>query len=65
VPTRSPIRTPTASASHVAQTLDLNIERVLDHWPVAYVREVIANAIDEQLLTDTGAPDIAKVDKGE
>jgi hypothetical protein len=31
---------------------DLNIERVLEHWSVAHaIREVIANALDEQALT--------------
>lgn len=33
---------------------DLNTERVLDHWsPVHAVREIIANALDEQTLTNT------------
>lgn len=33
---------------------DLNIEKVLENWTVALaIREVIANAIDEQILTDT------------
>jgi len=36
---------------------DLNIEEVLENWEVEHaVREVIANALDEQLLT--GGPDI-------
>lgn len=36
---------------------DLNIEEVLDHWEVEHaIRELIANALDEQLLT--GSPDI-------
>jgi hypothetical protein len=31
---------------------DLNIERVLENWTVAHaLREVIANALDEQALT--------------
>jgi hypothetical protein len=48
------------------QAFDLNIERVLEHWPVAYaVREVIANAVDEQLMTDTAAPEISKVGQRE
>ena len=34
---------------------DLNIERVLENWTVAHaLREVIANALDEQALTGTG-----------
>jgi hypothetical protein len=33
---------------------DLNIEKVLEHWEVSHaVREVIANALDEQALTKT------------
>ncbi len=36
---------------------DLNIEEVLDHWEVEHaIRELIANALDEQLLT--GSDDI-------
>ena len=31
---------------------DLNIEQVLEHWePEHAVREIIANALDEQFLT--------------
>lgn len=38
---------------------DLNIERVLENWTVAHaLREVIANALDEQALTGTGEPQI-------
>jgi len=33
---------------------DLNIERILEDWEVYHaIREVIANAIDEQVLTKT------------
>ena len=33
---------------------DLNIEKVLEDWAVSYaIREIIANALDEQKLTDT------------
>ncbi|HET7420867.1 MAG TPA: ATP-binding protein [Candidatus Dormibacteraeota bacterium] len=40
---------------------DLNVEKILDHWglPEA-VREVIANALDEQALTRTAEPEIVK-----
>ena len=40
---------------------DLNVEKILDHWgtPEA-VREVIANALDEQALTSTAEPRITK-----
>ncbi len=38
------------------EAFDLNIERVLKDWTVAHaVREVIANALDEQILTNTAA----------
>src|SRR6266852_9461847 len=44
---------------------DLNIEKVLEHWTVAHaLREVIANALDEQALTQTAAPLIMKDDEG-
>ncbi len=37
-----------------ARLFDLNIEEVLDHWEVEHaIREVIANALDEQVLTGT------------
>ena len=33
---------------------DLNIEKVLENWTVAHaIREIIANALDEQILTST------------
>ena len=42
-----------------AREFDLNIEKVLENWSVAHaIREVIANAIDEQILTQTEAIDI-------
>lgn len=41
------------------RAFDLNIEKVLEHWPVAYaLREFIANALDEQVLSDTAEPTI-------
>jgi hypothetical protein len=34
------------------QAFDLNIEKVLEHWSVPFaIRELIANALDEQVLT--------------
>src|SRR5580693_2257636 len=40
---------------------DLNIERMLENWTVAYaLREVIANALDEQALTGTSEPQISR-----
>lgn len=44
---------------------DLNIERVLEHWTLAHaIREIIANALDEQALTGTREPSIYKDDLG-
>jgi hypothetical protein len=43
------------------RSFDLNIEEVLENWEVEHaLREVIANALDEQLLTSTKAIDISK-----
>jgi hypothetical protein len=40
---------------------DLNIEKVLEHWTVPFaIRELIANALDEQALTGTSDPAIFK-----
>lgn len=45
---------------------DLNIETVLDSWTIAdALREIIANAIDEQTITNTQPVDIFKDDAGE
>jgi len=41
---------------------DLNIDKILVNWEIAHaVRELIANAIDESLLTDSKLPEIKKV----
>lgn len=43
------------------QAFDLNIEKVLEHWSVPFaIRELIANALDEQALTGTTDPVIYK-----
>jgi hypothetical protein len=40
---------------------DLNVEKILDHWGVPEaVREVIANALDEQAISGTAEPQIVK-----
>lgn len=45
--------------SRPMREFDLNIERVLENWTVAHaLREVIANALDEQALTGTKEPAI-------
>ena len=44
---------------------DLNIEKILEDWEVFHaIREVIANALDEQLLTNTKDIDIFKDKNG-
>ena len=45
---------------------DLNIETVLEHWPVSNaVREFIANGLDEHEITGTELPEITKIAAGE
>ncbi len=40
---------------------DLNVEKILDHWDVPEaLREIIANALDEQALSGTAEPEIVK-----
>ncbi|MEA3055227.1 MAG: hypothetical protein QOD30_659 [Actinomycetota bacterium] len=49
----------------VGRSFDLNIDRVLEHWPVAHaVRELIANALDEHHLSGTKDPVIQKRGEG-
>ena len=49
--------TTTPSQVNDGRLFDLNIEEVLDHWEIEHaIREVIANALDEQVLT--GSSDI-------
>jgi hypothetical protein len=44
---------------------DLNIETVLEHWDVEHgLREIIANALDERMLTSTPPISISKDDQG-
>ena len=44
---------------------DLNIEKILEDWEVFHaIREIIANAIDEQILTKTRDIEIFKDDEG-
>lgn len=44
---------------------DLNVDKILENWQVHHaLREVIANAIDEQLLTDTSEPEIFRDSDG-
>jgi hypothetical protein len=47
------------------QAFDLNVEKVLEHWTVAFaIRELIANALDEQMITGTLEPVIFKDGQG-
>ncbi len=49
------------SDSEKIRKFDLNIEEVLEDWEVYHaIREIIANAIDEQILTDTQDIEIKK-----
>ena len=44
-----------------SKTFDLNIEKILENWETRHaVREVIANALDEQALTNTASTIIEK-----
>lgn len=48
-----------------ARRFDLNIERVLENWTLAHaLREIIANALDEQALTDSDEIQIFKDGRG-
>lgn len=53
-------------ASENSQTVkmkkfDLNIEKILENWETYHaIREIIANALDEQLLTSTKEVEIYK-----
>ena len=42
---------------------DLNIEKILENWEVYHaLREIISNALDEQVLTNTQDIRIVKID---
>ena len=44
---------------------DLNIEKILENWDIYHaIREVIANALDEQILTRTKQIGIRKTEDG-
>lgn len=49
----------------MGRAFDLNIERVLEHWTVVHaLREIIANALDEWILTGTEEPRIFRDEEG-
>ena len=44
---------------------DLNIEEILDNWETYHaIREIVANALDEQLIAETEPIQIFKSPKG-
>jgi len=44
-----------------SRDFDLNIEKVLEGWEISHaLREIIANALDESVLTSTKLPEIAQ-----
>jgi hypothetical protein len=48
-----------------ARLFDLNIQRMLEHWTVPLaIREVIANALDEHILTETDTPLLSQDSNG-
>ena len=50
---------------HDPRAFDLNVGTVLDHWTAEFaLREIIANALDEQALTDTQDPTISQDGRG-
>ena len=56
---------PAGMRSHTAKRdvkkFDLNIEKVLEDWGIPHaIREVIANALDEQALTNTKNVEVTK-----
>jgi hypothetical protein len=52
----------TTAATEAERYFDLNIEKVLEHWSVSFaIREVIANALDEQAITGSDEPEMVKI----
>lgn len=49
---------------HAPRAFDLNVGTGLDHWTAEFaLREIIANALDEQALTGTQDPEISQDDQ--
>ncbi len=65
-PSRSAAETTSIHLVAEHETLfDLNIEEVLENWELRHaIREVIANALDEQLLSQTRPPEITRESDG-
>jgi len=54
-----------AGSDFPRRAFDLNVEKILEDWEVYHaIREVIANALDEQLITRTKDIEISKDDSG-
>jgi DNA gyrase/topoisomerase IV subunit B len=48
------------------RAFDLNIEKVLENWEVEHaLREIIANALDEQILTGSDNIEIYEDERGD
>ena len=61
-----PQRAITYELSMAIRAFDLNIEEVLENWQVEHaIREVIANALDEQVLSKTSEIEIIKDKQGD
>src|SRR4051812_40836304 len=55
----------TLAPQHSTEAFDLNIGKVLEHWTVPFaIREVIANALDEAILSGSADPVIAAAREG-
>lgn len=64
-PASSPGPSTIKAVTVVEHLFDLNIEEVLENWELQHaIREVIANALDEQLLSETRPPEIARARDG-
>src|ERR1700691_502594 len=60
-----PIRSTAMHDDEQVRRFDLNIEKILEGWETCHaVREIIANALDEQALTGTNEVKISKDLKG-
>jgi hypothetical protein len=58
-------RVTAAWSGSVEQAFDLNIGKVLEHWTMPFaIRELIANALDEQVLTGSREPVISRDGSG-
>src|SRR5713101_5011954 len=47
------------------KNFDLNIDKILENWELPHaIRELIANAIDESIITSTKAPEVYRDERG-